>query len=59
MQSKASELSEECIQHTLDRMEVQTLALIMQAEHRGYTSQFKVIQQAGHKSRRILHMSAV
>ncbi len=41
MQSKARELSEECIQHTLDRMEVQMLTLIMQAEHRGCTSQFK------------------
>ena len=40
MQSKARELSEECIQHTLDRTEVQMReALIMQAEHNGCTSQ--------------------
>lgn len=41
VQSKARELSEECIQHTLDRMEVQMLALIMQGEHKGRTSQSK------------------
>lgn len=41
MRRRARELSEECIQHALDRMEVQMLALIMQAEHKGHTTQFK------------------
>lgn len=35
VQSKARELSEECIQLTVDGMEVQMLVLIMQAEHKG------------------------
>lgn len=41
VQSKARELSEECIQHTLDSVEVQMLGLIMQAERKRRTSQFK------------------
>lgn len=45
VQSKARELSEECIQHTLDRMEVQMVALIVQAEHKECTSQSKAFSK--------------
>jgi len=59
VQNKARELSEECIQQTLDRMEVQMRALIMQAEHKGGNISIQAIQGAEHKSKHILHLLAV
>lgn len=56
VQSKARELSEESIQHTLDRTEVQMLALIMQAEHKERVSQFKWFSK--HRSVHLLRISA-